>query len=90
MELMIQSGIFKRRRTHSKMPGGFFNFEEEGTNTRLSATRFAMPTAEPSPGSPTASALCFAMVAAKPGAGLSSSNSYARALSSAGVWLRTC
>jgi hypothetical protein len=35
MELMIQRGIFKRRRVHSKMPGGFFNFEEEGTSTRL-------------------------------------------------------
>jgi hypothetical protein len=32
---MIHHGIFKRRRVHSKMPGGFFNFEEEGTNTHL-------------------------------------------------------
>jgi hypothetical protein len=32
---MIHQGIFKRRRIHSKMPGGFFNFEEEGTKTRL-------------------------------------------------------
>jgi hypothetical protein len=35
MELMIQRGIFKRRRTHSSLPGGFFNFEEEGTKARL-------------------------------------------------------
>jgi hypothetical protein len=35
IELMIHRGIFKRRRTHSKMPGGFFSFEEEGANTRL-------------------------------------------------------
>jgi hypothetical protein len=35
IKLMIHQGIFKRRRIHSKMPGGFFNFEEEGTNTRL-------------------------------------------------------
>jgi hypothetical protein len=35
MELMIHRGIFKRKRTHSKIPGGFFSFEEEGANTRL-------------------------------------------------------
>jgi hypothetical protein len=35
MELMIHKGIFKRKRVHSKMPGGFFNFEEESTSTRL-------------------------------------------------------
>jgi hypothetical protein len=35
IELMIHRGIFKRRRTHSKIPGGFFSFEEEGANTRL-------------------------------------------------------
>jgi hypothetical protein len=32
---MIHKGIFKRRRTHSKIPGGFFSFEEESTSTRL-------------------------------------------------------
>jgi hypothetical protein len=32
---MLHQGIFKRRRIHSKMPGGFFSFEEEGTKTRL-------------------------------------------------------
>ena len=32
---MIHRGIFKRKRTHSKIPGGFFSFEEEGANTRL-------------------------------------------------------
>jgi hypothetical protein len=35
IELMIHRGIFKRKRTHSKIPGGFFSFEEEGANTRL-------------------------------------------------------
>jgi hypothetical protein len=35
IELMVHRGIFKRRRTHSKIPGGFFSFEEEGANTRL-------------------------------------------------------
>jgi hypothetical protein len=32
---MIHKGIFKRRRVHSKIPGGFFSFEEESTTTRL-------------------------------------------------------
>lgn len=32
---MIHKGIFKRRRTHTKMPGGFFSIEEEATTTRL-------------------------------------------------------
>jgi len=32
---MIQKGIFKKERTHSKMAGGFFSFEEEGTSTKL-------------------------------------------------------
>lgn len=32
---MIHKGIFKRKRVHSKMPGGFFSFEEENTTTRL-------------------------------------------------------
>ena len=32
---MIHKGIFKRKRVHSKMPGGFFSFEEEATTTRL-------------------------------------------------------
>ena len=35
IELMIQRGIFKRRKVHSKMPGGFFNLEEEANSTRL-------------------------------------------------------
>ena len=32
---MIRRGIFKRKRLHSKVPGGFFSFEEEATTTRL-------------------------------------------------------
>ena len=32
---MIHRGIFKRKRVHSKIPGGFFSFEEEATTTRL-------------------------------------------------------
>ncbi|HUA22358.1 MAG TPA: hypothetical protein VMB25_26615 [Bryobacteraceae bacterium] len=32
---MLHRGIFKRRRVHSKIPGGFFNFEEDATTTRL-------------------------------------------------------
>ncbi len=32
---MLHRGIFKRRRVHSKIPGGFFNFEEDSTTTRL-------------------------------------------------------
>ena len=32
---MIHKGIFKRKRVHTKMPGGFFNFEEESSSTRL-------------------------------------------------------
>jgi len=32
---MIQKGIFKRKRVHSRVPGGFFSFEEESTSTRL-------------------------------------------------------
>jgi len=35
MKSMVHQGIFKRRRVHSKMPGGFFSFEEEGASTRL-------------------------------------------------------
>jgi len=35
MELMIRRGIFKRRKVHSSIPGGFFQFEEESTTTRL-------------------------------------------------------
>lgn len=32
---MIHRGIFKRKRVHSKIPGGFFSVEEEATTTRL-------------------------------------------------------
>ena len=32
---MILKGIFKKQRTHTKMAGGFFSFEEEGTSTKL-------------------------------------------------------
>jgi len=32
---MIQKGIFKRKRVHSRVPGGFFSFEEEASSTRL-------------------------------------------------------
>lgn len=32
---MIPRGIFKRRKVHSKMPGGFFSIEEESSTTRL-------------------------------------------------------
>jgi hypothetical protein len=35
MGLMLHGGIFKRRRVHSKIPGGFFHFEEDATTTRL-------------------------------------------------------
>ena len=32
---MVRRGIFKRKRVHSSVPGGFFHFEEESTTTRL-------------------------------------------------------
>jgi hypothetical protein len=32
---MLHRGIFKRKRVHSKIPGGFLSFEEESTSTRL-------------------------------------------------------
>jgi hypothetical protein len=32
---MIRKGIFQRKRVHSKIPGGFFSFEEESSHTRL-------------------------------------------------------
>ena len=32
---MIYRGIFKRKRAHSKMAGGFFSLEEESSTTRL-------------------------------------------------------
>ena len=32
---MDNKGIFQRKKRLSKMPGGFFSFEEEATNTRL-------------------------------------------------------
>jgi hypothetical protein len=32
---MVLKGIFKKQRTHAKMAGGFFSFEEEGTSTKL-------------------------------------------------------
>jgi hypothetical protein len=32
---MIHRGVFKRKTLHSKIPGGFFSFEEEATKTRL-------------------------------------------------------
>ena len=32
---MIRKGIFKRKRVHGSVPGGFFSFEEESTSTRL-------------------------------------------------------
>jgi hypothetical protein len=32
---MLHKGIFKRKRTHDKIPGGFFSFEEEATSTKL-------------------------------------------------------
>ena len=35
MEVMITRGIFKKQRKHTKMAGGFFSFEEEGTSTKL-------------------------------------------------------
>ncbi len=35
MEVMITRGVFKKQRKHSKMAGGFFSFEEEGTSTKL-------------------------------------------------------
>ena len=35
MSWMIIRGIFKRKKTHSKIPGGFFSFEEESSTTRL-------------------------------------------------------
>jgi hypothetical protein len=33
--MMILKGIFQRKRVHSKIPGGFFNFEDESSSTRL-------------------------------------------------------
>jgi hypothetical protein len=35
MEVMTSRGIFSKLRTHTKMAGGFFSFEEEGTSTKL-------------------------------------------------------
>lgn len=32
---MVFKGIYKRRRVHGKIPGGFFSFEEEANSTRL-------------------------------------------------------
>ena len=32
---MLHRAIFKRKRVHTKMPGGYFTFEEESTTTRL-------------------------------------------------------
>src|SRR5271156_3702482 len=33
--MMILKGIFQRKRVHSKIPGGFFNFEDESSSARL-------------------------------------------------------
>jgi hypothetical protein len=32
---MIPRGIFTKKRTHTKMAGGFFSIEEEGTSMKL-------------------------------------------------------
>jgi hypothetical protein len=33
--VMITRGIFKKQRKHTKMAGGFFSFEDQGTSTKL-------------------------------------------------------